>query len=386
MNEKLINPNYHPLLIHYPIALLVTGTLIEVFSFLGWRRHGFRSAGRWMILLGALSAVPAALSGIYALNDVVRAGVSDADASGSWHQLATASPLIKHSAAWAIMVRHVWLQGIATTLVVLVVTCWIACSDRLRGKLHFLFLLLLLAGIGLTGTGAWFGGEGVYQHAVGVADLSKPEPEAPGLVYYIDPLQMHVIGAGVALALAALSIGLAFRAMVTARIPEDFHGLDDVLGGHLHDSQVDPQIDPRPIAPATMGELSQRVPSARFALLTSLAALLTAAGGWWVLARGGESNVLAFHDLWMWIRDATQNNGFWLTRRLAHVICGLSIVIIPLLIAITTRFMPRSRTFLSVLTLLLLAVIAGQIWLGVLLINDSNAGPVTRFSPAESGK
>jgi hypothetical protein len=258
----------------------------------------------------------------------------------------------------------------------IVVTVWIACSDRMRAKLHFLFLLVLLGGIGLTASGAWFGGEGVYQHAVGVADLSKPEPEAPGLVYYIDPLQMHVIGAGIALALAAVASGLAFRAMVIARIPEDFQGLAGALGGDLRDPQMDSSSAPL----ATTGELSQRVPSARFALLTSLAALLTAAGGWWVLARSGDSSVLAFHDLWMWIRDATQNDGFWLTRRLAHVICGLSIVIVPLLIAITTRWMPRSRTFLSLLTFVLLAAIAGQIWLGVLLINDSNAGPVTRFN------
>lgn len=382
MTDQFINPNYHPLLIHYPIALLFAGTAIECFCFLGWRRHGFRAAGRWMILLGALLAVPAALSGIFALNDVATAGVSEADANGSWHQLAAASPLVKDTAAWSTLVRHVWLQSIATALVLFAATSWLASSDRLRSKLHFVYLLILLAGIGLTGTGAWFGGEGVYRHAVGVMNPAHPEPVATGLAYYVDPEQAHIVGAGLAVALAALAIALSFRAMVIARVPEDFHGIADALGSHVN--EPDGILDAP--TPATMNELSQRVPSARFALLASLAALLTAAGGWWILARSGSASVLAFHDLWMWIRDNTQNNGFWLTRRLAHVICGLSIVVIPLLIAITTRWMPRSRMFLSLLTCLLLVAIAGQIWLGVLLVNDSNAGPVTRFTPADISK
>jgi uncharacterized membrane protein len=382
MTEHFINPNYHPLLIHYPIALLFSGAAVEVFSFLGWRRHGFRAAGRWMICLGALLAVPAALSGIYALNDVVSAGVPDAVANGSWHQLAAASPLIKQPAAWSMLVRHTWLQSIATVIVLFAVTSWIACSDRLREKLHLLFLLVLLVGIGFMSTGAWFGGEGVYRHGIGVTDASHPEPVASGLAYYVEPEQLHVVAAGVTVALAALAIGLAIRAMVIARIPEEFHGIADALGGIVNQPGIDPAQPP----PATMGELSQRVPSARFALLASFAALLTAAGGWWVLAGGGGTSVLAFHDLWMWIRDATQNNGFWLTRRLAHVICGVSIIVLPVLIAITTRWLPRSRIFLSLLTFLLLAVIAAQIWLGVLLLNDSNAGPVTRFNAPEAAK
>src|SRR5438046_1216547 len=70
MPKEFINPNLHVALIHYPIAMLITGTLIEIFSFL-WRRSGFRAAGRWMILIGALSMVPTLTSGIYAFRDVL---------------------------------------------------------------------------------------------------------------------------------------------------------------------------------------------------------------------------------------------------------------------------------------------------------------------------
>ena len=46
MVKQFVNPNLHVVLLHYPIGLLFAGLLIELFSFLGWRRGGFRAAGR----------------------------------------------------------------------------------------------------------------------------------------------------------------------------------------------------------------------------------------------------------------------------------------------------------------------------------------------------
>ena len=41
MDKEFVNPNLHVVLIHYPIALLFAGLLIEVFSFLGWGEAAF---------------------------------------------------------------------------------------------------------------------------------------------------------------------------------------------------------------------------------------------------------------------------------------------------------------------------------------------------------
>src|SRR3954454_23424604 len=65
MPKELVSPNLHVVLVHFPLALLAAGLLVEVFSFL-YRRSTVRVAGRWMILLGALSLVPTALTGAYA--------------------------------------------------------------------------------------------------------------------------------------------------------------------------------------------------------------------------------------------------------------------------------------------------------------------------------
>src|SRR5205807_2675734 len=66
---RFLNPNYHVILIHYPLGVFVLGVILEMFSFF-WRKSSVRSAARWMILLGALLSIPAATSGIAALDEV----------------------------------------------------------------------------------------------------------------------------------------------------------------------------------------------------------------------------------------------------------------------------------------------------------------------------
>ena len=52
MRETFIHPNFHVILIHYPLGLLTLGVLIETLCAV-WRHPSLRSAGRWMLLLGA---------------------------------------------------------------------------------------------------------------------------------------------------------------------------------------------------------------------------------------------------------------------------------------------------------------------------------------------
>ena len=55
MPNELIHPNWHVVLVHYLIALLTLGLAIELLSFL-YRRSTLRTAGRWMLLIGARHA------------------------------------------------------------------------------------------------------------------------------------------------------------------------------------------------------------------------------------------------------------------------------------------------------------------------------------------
>ena len=365
----MIHPNLHPLLVHFPIALLITGTAIELFGFLGGRAHPIRSAGRWMILLGTLAAVLGLTSGIYALNQALNAGIPAQQSIDSWHDLTVNSPLIHNAPAWTLMVRHLLLESIATVVLLITVATWIACSDTHRDRLKPLWYAGLLIGVGLVGTGGYFSGEGVYAHGVGV-QLPTSAPSATESQLPVNPIELHLLGAGLVIALSTLSIALCCRAGNQVQTSEPIHEIAAVLSGF-------------PMGTTTTPLAIERPPAARFALLAGCIALITAAGGWWVLASDSSTSLFAFQDLWQLIRDPAQNNQFWLTRRLAHVICGSMLVIIPLILAALTRWQPRRRMIRGALVALLVLAIASQVWLGVLLMYDGNSGPVTRLVPAE---
>jgi hypothetical protein len=113
--------------------------------------------------------------------------------------------------------------------------------------------------------------------------------------------------------------------------------------------------------------------------------LITSTFGWWHLAR--ETETINPASLWEQVVAPMQNvdadnKPVTPTRRLAHSVAGVAIIVLPLLLAALTRLLPRSRLMLIALSLLLAIVLAAQVWLGTLLLLDTNIGPVTGFQPA----
>ena len=119
MQTQFIIPNFHVILIHYPLALIGVGLLIELFAFL-WRRSTFRLAGRWMLLLGILSLVPAATSGLQAMSQVNR---TTDTISSPWMEARASSPIQGHS--WEVMKDHAWLNAAGTVVFLLVMVLWL---------------------------------------------------------------------------------------------------------------------------------------------------------------------------------------------------------------------------------------------------------------------
>ena len=203
--EELIKPNWHVALVHFPIALLGLGALLELLSFLGWRRSSVRLGARWMILAGALLAVPATFSGLYALHEEAPQGIA---------VLAEADPVLARQLTY-----HVWTQAAATVAAMLVVTLWIGLSDGLRDRLSVFFKLVLLGTVGVMAYGSHLGGQQVYEHGFAVHPTTAPAtlPTA-GELRSIDiwatlfpPDQLHVTVAGFAMAAACVCLGLSAR-------------------------------------------------------------------------------------------------------------------------------------------------------------------------------
>lgn len=370
---EFVNPNLHVALVHYPLALLVGGVLIELFSFM-WRRHAFRAAGRWMIFLGALSGIPTCLSGIYALHDVA----NPAHDALTWSQVVAENAL--NEAQWHMLTDHLIQQSVAIGLALLAVITWIGSSDGWRARLHLPLLGLLLVSVGLTLAGAWHGGELVYRHGTGVVHAGAAPPTDPAthpttnvfelwqerLEYYLPPMQAHVILAGIAMAIAVAAIGLSIRKITQGPAITQVDHIAAALGPPptlIGPDGPDDLPEPRDVSVA-------HIPASRFWMLTCLLAALTAGIGYWILARGFE--IWAVKDLWPYVYDSQ--------RRFAHVIAGGSIVVLPIFLAGLARWAPRRKILLTIFILLLLAAVAAQIWFGILLLLDSPNGRIRSFN------
>lgn len=402
MDKEFINPNWHVVLIHYPLGVFVLGMVIELFSFL-YRRSTLRAAGRWMILLGALAGIPASLSGIYALGNVVRMNlpVSATDPDRPWNEVAAASKLDVDQ--WEFLGRHVWAQAGATALAVVLVTLALGCSDAWRRRLYIPLFAGLLLSLTAMLWGAYYGGEMVYRHGTGVSVVeakgAMPEATAPQrtesaaddqaeakrkLEYFVPPLQLHVLLAGLAVAVAFGALGLSMRSIATAHDTLSGRGPHDDIAEH--DMLYAPPV-PRGAAAmdvarslnpdADVSARRVRLPVSRVWLLASLFALGASASGMWFLAGGDEARTWEPKRLWSMVVPTADNPGL---RRIAHIAAGGVIIAVPLLLAGVTRVSRRPKVSVTLLGLLLVAAVAVQVWLGTLLMLDTPRGPLYQFN------
>ena len=69
-------PNLHPLVIHFPIALLIVAALADLVDILVGRPDWLRTAGTALYALGVVGAVVACVSGQQAANTVLMSGMA----------------------------------------------------------------------------------------------------------------------------------------------------------------------------------------------------------------------------------------------------------------------------------------------------------------------
>jgi uncharacterized membrane protein len=329
----LINPNYHAILIHFPLALLYAGLAMEIAS-LFVSKGGVQTAGRWMLLIGALSAAPAVTSGVYGLKYALGHG---ADA-GSWIELKQNAALSPHQ--WDLLDGHILKGAVGSAIALAVAVTWIAASDRWRANLRW---PLLLASAG------WYGGEMVYRTGISVysprpAKAQADQEQQPGRFdYVVSPPDAHAVGAGVIAALSALGLGLAIR-----RVTQP---------------------------PAESAESSCRAGLVGLWIAIVLAAIVTGILGLYVgslLSWQGLSE--AFHPK---AGDSIE------PRVIAHLLLAAAIILMALAMTIFLWRRPQSRRAAMVLVLALGLIVAAQIWLGILLMCDSSGGALTHFQTAQ---
>ncbi|MGH8010886.1 MAG: DUF2231 domain-containing protein [Candidatus Binataceae bacterium] len=147
--------NIHPLIVHFPLALLPASLLLYVLAWLANRRD-WAWAGLWLLGLGTLGAAAAVASGLHGAEGVMIA------------------PSVRSHLLW--YHKRIMLSALGLSVVLSV---WALAMRPLPGKgrfaitrLAFLALLVVLVA-GLT-VGADFGGRMVYDYNAGGNACPQP--------------------------------------------------------------------------------------------------------------------------------------------------------------------------------------------------------------------
>jgi uncharacterized membrane protein len=142
-----LQPGWHPLVVHFPLALILTAAVLLAAARL-LRRESLAAVvatvGTWNLCLGAVAALFALATGLGAVLDL---------------QVSPAARL-------AISVHMKW--AMFTSLAVLLLAVWRGAGTAPQSRPSWLFLVVLwAASAALVATG-YHGGENVYRFAVGV--------------------------------------------------------------------------------------------------------------------------------------------------------------------------------------------------------------------------
>jgi uncharacterized membrane protein len=151
-------PNWHPLVVHFPIALVLAATVLLLAARLLRSESLAASAatvGTWNLCLGTAAAVFALGSGLGA--------VLNLDVGAAAHQ--------------AISLHLKW--AMVTTLLLLLLAVWRGAGSASRSRPSWLFLVLLLAASAALAMTAYRGGKNVYEYGVGVKKIAARSFEAP---------------------------------------------------------------------------------------------------------------------------------------------------------------------------------------------------------------
>ncbi len=143
--------HFHAMVIHFPIALLMAGFFSEILG-LVTKKEFFKNVAVFLLLLGALGAITAYISGNMAGDGIEEGPLK--------------KPLDLHETAATVTL---WLSVI--TAVFRLVVFYFKYNQRWT---KWVFILLFTALAGSVTTTGYLGGQLVYKHAAGV-ELALPD-------------------------------------------------------------------------------------------------------------------------------------------------------------------------------------------------------------------
>ncbi len=148
--QHLQNP--HPLIVHFPIALLYGAALLYFLAWVG-RRDSWAWTGLWMLGLGTLGAALAVGTGLWAAPGV----------------------MLARSVKSTLLRRHQWIM-IATLSLSAALSAWAIVARPIPARGRIAFIILLLVMVAVMTWGADYGGRMVYDYNAGGSACIQDQP------------------------------------------------------------------------------------------------------------------------------------------------------------------------------------------------------------------
>ncbi|HLH78150.1 MAG TPA: DUF2231 domain-containing protein [Candidatus Binataceae bacterium] len=142
--------NIHPLVVHYPLALLSVAVMLYLATWIAGRPR-WAWLAFWMLILGTVGAWVAAATGLYAEDGV----------------------MVARSVRNHLLLHHEHLMLVTVGLAT-VGTLWAGLAPPFPGRTRPFFVLLLIALVAVMTVGADYGGRLVYDYNAGGDACSQP--------------------------------------------------------------------------------------------------------------------------------------------------------------------------------------------------------------------
>ncbi len=145
----------HPILVHFPIALLITSVLFDAAGTI-LKREALREGALWLLILGLLGGIAAAVAGHFAEEAAEKAGIAE-----------------------ALIERHETLALVTLAIFGALLGYRLFLRNQLARVTLAVYLIGAVVGIATLSATGYFGGHLVYEHGAGVKTAGGvPSPMA----------------------------------------------------------------------------------------------------------------------------------------------------------------------------------------------------------------
>lgn len=138
----------HPMIVHFPIALLITSVLFDAASKI-FKRDSLRDGALWLLVLGLIGGIAASIAGDFAEEAAEKAGIAE-----------------------SLIETHETLAFVTMGIFGVLLVWRLFLRNNFTAQLFAIYLFVAAIGVGTLSATGYYGGDLVYEHGAGVNVVS----------------------------------------------------------------------------------------------------------------------------------------------------------------------------------------------------------------------